>query len=280
MSVDLKTDIKNARQVFFDSLNLTPKEGDTIVVWFSCGVASAIAAKRTIEMYGNFCNVRIVNNFIMEEDFDNRRFLQDVEQWIDRKIESFTNSKYPLGSCEEVWEDERAMSFPKGATCTRVLKKEARYEFEKSNNIDWHVLGYTADEIHRWETFVLGERRNTLPILIDKGLTKQDCFNEIMIAGIDLPRVYTMKSDFGAGYPNANCIGCVKATSPTYWNHVRQTFPDVFEKRSQQSKRMGKNGARLVRYKGKRIFLDELPPDARGRDMKTMKIECGIFCTE
>ena len=37
-------------------------------------------------------------------------------------------------------------------------------------------------------------------------------------------------------------------------------------------------GLRLVRYKGKRIFLDELPPDAKGRPMKTMQTECGIFC--
>ena len=35
-----------------------------------------------------------------------------------------------------------------------------------------------------------------------------------------------------------------------------------------------------MRYKGKRIFLDELPADARGRSLKTLDIECGIFCEE
>jgi len=35
---------------------------------------------------------------------------------------------------------------------------------------------------------------------------------------------------------------------------------------------------RLVRFKGKRIFLDELPPDAKGRSMKNLNFECGIFC--
>jgi len=75
------------------------------------------------------------------------------------------------------------------------------------------------------------------------------------------------------GYANANCIGCVKATSPTYWNHVRKVHPLVFEERAIQSRRLG---VRLVRHKGKRIFLDELPIDAKGQKMKSY--ECGIFC--
>ena len=86
-----------------------------------------------------------------------------------------------------------------------------------------------------------------------------------------LPAIYLM------GYPNANCIGCVKATSPTYWNHVRQHHPDVFQHRAEQSRKLG---AKLVRYKGQRIFLDELPPDAKGRPLKSMDFECGIFCEE
>ncbi len=77
------------------------------------------------------------------------------------------------------------------------------------------------------------------------------------------------------GYPNANCIGCVKATSPLYWNHVKKMHPEVFEERAEQSRRLG---CRLVRYKGKRLFLDELPDDAIGRKMNNMNFECGIFC--
>ena len=39
-------------------------------------------------------------------------------------------------------------------------------------------------------------------------------------------------------------------------------------------------GARLVRVKGARIFLDELDPKTKGRPMKNMSFECGIFCEE
>jgi len=161
------------------------------------------------------------------------------------------------------------MSSPYGAPCTLELKKVARQQFEMDNDIDWHVLGFTLGEEHRFCKFQEGERNNSLPVLIEAGLTKGDCFNIINDAGIELPKVYHM------GYPNANCLGCVKATSPTYWNHVRKVHPDVFAKRAEQSRRFG---VKLVRHKGKRILLDDLPPDAKGRPMKDMDFECGIFC--
>ena len=107
--------------------------------------------------------------------------------------------------------------------------------------------------------------------MIEDGITKDDCYDIIKSAGIELPRVYKL------GYPNANCIGCVKASSPTYWNHVRKVHPKIFAERAEQSRRIG---ARLVRVKGERIFLDELDPNVKGNPMKTMKVECGIFCEE
>lgn len=113
-------------------LNKTaPEEGDTIVVWFSCGAASAVAAKKTIEKYGDFCNIRIVNNPIKEEDDDNQRFLKDVEHWLGYEIEYATNSNYPKASCVEVWDKRKFMSGPQGAPCTQELKKKARQEWGK-----------------------------------------------------------------------------------------------------------------------------------------------------
>ena len=239
----------------------------TIVVWFSCGAASAVASKRTIEKYGDTHNILIVNNPVDEEDSDNRRFLDDVSKWLGQPIIQAVNSKANTTSAVDIWDKRKYMSGINGAPCTLVLKKEARYEFEKSNKIDYHVLGFTADEVGRHERFVKYERDNVLPVLIEDGITKQMCFDIITSAGISLPRVYSM------GYPNANCIGCVKATSPTYWNHVRRMHPEQFKERAEQSRRLG---VRLVRYKGKRIFLDELPEDAKGRGMRSY--ECGIFC--
>lgn len=53
-----------------------------IAVWFSCGAANAVAAKKTIEKYGKKQEVRIINNPIKEEHPDNQRFLKDVEKWL------------------------------------------------------------------------------------------------------------------------------------------------------------------------------------------------------
>ncbi len=243
------------------------KEKETIAVWFSCGAASAVAAKKTVERYHLTHKIYIVNNPVKEEDADNRRFLKDVEKWIGVKILEECNYELGTISAVDVWNKRQYMSGVKGAPCTLLLKKAARYLFEKRHQIDWHVLGFTFDEKDRHENFTKFERENVIPILIEEKLTKTDCFKLLEAAGIDLPRIYKM------GYPNANCIGCVKATSPTYWNHVRKMHPSVFQERAEQSRRIG---ARLVRYKGKRIFLDELPADAVGAKMKSY--ECGIFC--
>jgi hypothetical protein len=245
--------------------------GKLIAVWFSCGAASAVAAKKTLELYGHCNDVRIVNNPVAEEDADNGRFLQDVQAWLGVPVEIAFNESFPSCSAVDVWDKRQFMSGPLGAPCTQELKKKARQQWEALHKPDYHVLGFTADEQARHERFILTERDNVIPVLIDLGITKSECFKIINKANIPLPQVYLR------GYPNANCLGCVKATSPTYWNHVRKTDPEVFEARSLQSREIG---ARLVRYKGRRMFLDELPEDARGRSMKGLDFECGIFCEE
>jgi hypothetical protein len=246
--------------------------GARIAVWFSCGAASAVEARLTVDRYGAENEVRIVNNPVAEEDADNRRFMEDVGRWLGREIETAINPKWPTCSAVDVWEKERFMSSPIGAPCTRALKKQARQAWELEHKPDWHVLGFTADEAARHARFILTERQNVLPMLIDAGITKAHCFRILGEAGIEIPRVYLR------GYSNANCIGCVKANSPTYWNHVRRVDPDVFASRAKQSREIG---ARLVRVRGERIFLDELNPmEEAGQSITGMNSECGIFCEE
>ena len=245
--------------------------GKNIAVWFSCGAASAVAAKKTLEIYGQHNNVRVINNPVAEEHPDNQRFLKDVEKWLGVEIEFAVNSKFPSCSAVDVWTKRQYMSGPAGAPCTGELKKKARQEWESKNPCDRLVLGFTADEKHRSDNFMKTERDTLLPVLINLGITKAECFEIIKRAGIKLPEIYSLR------YPNANCLGCVKASSSTYWNHVRKVHPEVFKQRAEMSRALG---ARLVWYKKKRWFLDELPEDAKGRAMKNMDFECGIFCEE
>ena len=239
----------------------------TIAVWFSYGAASAIAARQTIDKYSKTHNILIVNNPIKEEHEDNRRFLNDVSEWLQYPIIEAKNKNFQNASIVEVFDKRRYMSGIKGAPCTLLLKKQARYEFELSNDIDFHVLGYPIEEWQRQKNFNTRERSNTIPILISSLTTKDDCFRQLQKANIKLPEIYSL------GFPNANCIGCVKSSSPTYWNLVRDIFPKIFEQRSEQSRRIG---ARLVKVKGKRIFLDGLKTTDKGGKIKSW--ECGIFC--
>lgn len=242
-------------------------EDKTIAVWFSNGAASAVAAKLIVDEYAKENNVIIVNNPVKEEDEDNIRFKEDVSNWINHPIIEAKNKNYPNASIIEVFDKKKYMSGINGAPCTMELKKNARYQFELSNNIDYHVLGFPIDEWERQKNFNTAERSNTIPILCQNLITKRDCFKILAKSKIDIPRIYSF------GFPNANCIGCVKATSPTYWNLVRKTYPNVFEQRAEQSRRIG---CKLVRVKNKRIYLDELKPTDIGGKIKSW--ECGIFC--
>lgn len=246
-------------------------EEKVIVVWFSCGAASAVALAKTIEKYGRNNEIIALNNPVKEEHEDNQRFLQDVSKFLDVKIDHVISEKYPSQSCVEVWDKRKYMSGIAGAPCTQELKKKARQSWEAKNKFDYIVLGFTFEEKHRHDRFKKFERENILPVLIDEKITKADCYREVESWGIKLPEAYKH------GLPNANCIGCVKSTSVTYWNLIRKEFPDVFEQRAKQSREIG---CRLVRYKGKRIFLDELDPKAKGNRLVNYDFECGIFCEE
>jgi len=243
------------------------KNNGTIVIWFSCGAASAVAAKLTVDKYKDTYNILIANNPIKEEHEDNRRFLKDVEKWIGHPILEAKCKEYPSSSIVDVFEKRKYMSGIQGAPCTMLLKKQARYEFELKHDIDWHVLGFTIEEWKRQKNFNERERGNTIPVLITHLITKEDCFKILRKAGIKLPIFYEM------GLPNANCIGCVKSQSPTYWNLIRGLFPEQYKDREEQSRRLG---VKLVKLHGKRIFLDELKPTDQGGKIKSW--ECGIFC--
>lgn len=242
---------------------------DLITVWFSCGAASAVAAKKTIDIYGKSHDIRIVNTPIREEHEDNQRFLKDVEEWLQYPIETAIAEKYPNSSIYDVFEDRQYISGIKGAPCTMCLKKQARYEYETRVSIDQHVLGFTIDEWRRQKKFNSFERANTLPVLVAELIEKVDTFKIIKKAGIKLPFVYKL------GLPNANCIGCVKSTSPDYWNLIRIIDLLAFNKMAAFSRKLG---VKLVRVKGNRIFLDELKPTDKGRGIKSW--ECGIFCDD
>lgn len=234
-----------------------------VISWFSCGAASAVAAKLSVEKYSDNCTVVYCNTQASEHP-DNVRFMRDVEAWIGRDVTIIHSNKYK--DIDDVFMSTRYMAGPAGARCTVEMKKVPRFAFQRPDDI--HVFGYTAEEKNRIAKFEANNHDLKLEWpLRDKNLSKDDCFAILKYSGIELPAMYKL------GYRNNNCIGCVKASSAKYWNSIRRDFPGIFKKRAEQSRELG---ARLGYYKGKRIFLDELPDGIfTGKDEN---VSCGPEC--
>ena len=219
-----------------------------IIAWFSSGAASAVMTK--IALLENPDVVPVQCDLGDSEDCDNRRFTNECVEWFGKPIIHIAGK---FDGIDDVFEKRKYHSGIAGAPCTSEMKVAPRLDFQLPS--DTHLWGYTADsaDVKRWERMrdTYPEMKQHAP-LIEKGLTKEACLSMIERANIAPPRIYAM------GFPNANCIGCVKATSPNYWSLVRKEFPDTFNKRAEQSRRFG---SRLVRINDERKFLDEIPGD-------------------
>lgn len=237
---------------------------ERIVVWFSCGAASAVAAKLCVMKYGDACEVVTCDTLINEHP-DNGRFLADVERWIGRPITVLRSPEF--ATVEEVFAKTRYMAGIAGARCTVELKKRVREAYQREG--DAHVFGYTTEERQRADDFEANNPAVHVEwTLIEEGVSKEDCYRHLVDAGIALPAMYDL------GFDHNNCLGCVKATSPDYWNRTRRLFPEVFARRAAQSRELG---VRLARYRGERVFLDELPADADAGEPDDA-IDCGPVC--
>jgi 3'-phosphoadenosine 5'-phosphosulfate sulfotransferase (PAPS reductase)/FAD synthetase len=237
------------------------------LVWFSCGAASAVAAKLAVDKYGDDCEVLYCDTLAYEHP-DNPRFMADVAKWIGKDIKLLKSEKYD--DIFDVFQKTGWLIGVGGARCTTELKKNVRKQYQREGDI--HIFGLTSDEAKRIERF---EDQNDVIaewILADNEVSKKDCYRILQEAGIDLPEMYKL------GYNNNNCIGCVKGQAG-YWNKIRVDFPDAFDRMAKMEREL--NAAINKTYAGdgkrKRIFLDELDPKA-GRGVPLPDIECGALC--
>ena len=242
------------------------------VVHFSCGAASAVAAKLILAEAPP--EVLIVNAFIVQEHEDNRRFLADCEKWFEHSVTIVQSDKYHA-STYEVWLGKRFMMNGKRnlAPCSEELKRFAIAKIKLPDDLT--VIGYTADardskRADRLEG-MFPEEKFRFP-LIERGLTHADCLAMVERAGIELPLMYRL------GYQNANCVGCVKG-GEGYWNKIRRDFPEEFVQIANIQEEIGP-GAYLFRNRktGVRFSLKELDPEA-GRYQDEPEISCGFVCS-
>lgn len=234
-----------------------------VISWFSCGAASAVATILAYEKYGD--KMEAVYCEVKEEHPDNKRFLEDFVSRTKIPVKIIKNEEFD-GSIFNVFMKRKFIKGPTGAPCTLVLKKEMRKKYQHHNDIQ--VFGYTSEEQNRADRFIDSNNDvNEDFILIDNGYSKKKCLNIIKELGIDIPIMYKL------GYPNNNCVGCVKG-GMGYWNKIRVDFPEAFDRMSKMERLVGHA---INKDSSGPIFLDELDPN-RGHKIKDMPGDCGFTC--
>ncbi|OYU50874.1 MAG: hypothetical protein CFE27_14730 [Alphaproteobacteria bacterium PA1] len=232
-------------------------------VHFSCGAASAVSLLLACHQSNN---VDAVYADTGGEHPDNMRFLRDVEAYTGVQI---TIVKGAFDSPLDVWRKRRYMKGPNGASCTTELKRLPLMPYWTLDRD--HIMGFDVGEKDRLEK--AQEREAPFKIrslLIEKNLSKKDCFAILDDAGIALPEMYKL------GFRNANCIGCPKG-GKGYWNHVRKVFPKHFADVAQVQREIG-IGAAFWEGEDERLMLDELSPRA-GRH-EPFDMSCDMFCSD
>jgi len=239
--------------------------------WFSCGITSAVACKLAIDQNEN---VELYYIGIKSAHPDNDRFIKECEEWYKKRINYISSKKY--FDQFDVIEKTGYVNGVGGAACTKELKKEVRFYLERRLKPDLfepdrpqytnqiHGFEFKVEEIKRAIDYSIDyPYTNARFPLIEARLTKENCAQILLDAGIGLPAMYLL------GYNNNNCIGCVKG-GKGYWNKIRIDFPETFERMALTERKAGHsciNGT----------FLDELNPED-GRTPKPIVPNCSIVC--
>lgn len=231
------------------------------VCWVSAGVSSFMAGW----LVGDVDEWIYID--IDDQHKDSMRFIKDIEKAIGKNVEILRSEQYK--TVEECVLSFGGFRNPYNsfAPCTNWLKKRVRKKWE-SEHQDYdltYVWGFDLKEKNRAERTIEAnpQAKHEFP-LIDKNLSKEE------VHGL-FERTFDFKRPlmYDLGYPNNNCIGCVKG-GMGYWNRIRKDFPEVFEARSILERKVGYSILRDC-------YLDELDPD-RGNMNTEIFPDCGIMC--
>jgi len=249
-----------------------------MICHFSCGATSAIATAIALK---EDPEAEIVYADTGSEHPDNMRFLKDCEEIIFKKKVTIVKSE-KFKNVEDVVTQKRFLAGPAGAPCTAELKKIPIRDYIGTRLIDEiQVYGFDPSEAKRIEKYRDNNPEVTLGLpLLQHNLVKANCLALLQRFEIEMPAMYKL------GYPNANCIGCVKAENLKYWAAIREDFPETFDFYAKMERKLGKEvdgkprGAainkRYIKGVRHRLFLDELPKDIKPK--RDVDIWCGYSC--
>ena len=234
----------------------------TTISYFSAGVSSAVATKLMIDEID-----RIIYIHIEDQHPDTLRFVKDCEAWFGKPVEIMQS---------QILTVENAILYASfirnpethAVACSRLLKKSVRKELEQNNMERIRaVWGFDVKEKDRADAIVeKNQNSDHVFPLIERGIGKSVAHKILYASGIKRPLMYKL------GYPNNNCIGCVRG-GMGYWNKIRVDFPEVFASRAKLERKIG------FSILGKGLWLDELDPN-RGKKERPICDDCSLFCGE
>lgn len=268
-----------------------------IIGWWSGGVTSAVACKMAADIYG-LENCRFIFMDTKNEHKDTYRFKADCEKWYGAQIETISAIGNTYNSIQDVWQSHNSLNVANGAICSDRLKRKVREVWEDSNSFDHQVFGFEFEpkEQKRAKSMLLNHS-HTNPIfpLIEKKLSKTDCFKILGGVNIEIPEMYKL------GFKNNNCFGtgCVQG-GIGYWQKMKREFPDKFEAMAKMEHKltnksgfpvtMLKDQSNKAKAKAKKdkysalVFLKKHPkyPNKSIDDMRECDLEplvdCNGFC--
>lgn len=186
----------------------------------SGGLASFLAAHRTIERYGKE-GLTLVFADTTVEDADLYRFNRDIEAFFGMTLVVLCAGKTP-------WDVifEKKFLNQRKADCSKQLKGVLLDKWADENKPDIRVIGLDwtersrlVDIRERMPTTIFESPMNEAPFLTKAGMA-----HETERLGLRPPRMYA------EGYEHNNCAGsCVKA-GIGHWKHHLKTRPDEYAK--------------------------------------------------
>jgi len=194
------------------------------IVLFSGGLSSFVVSNRVINKYGKE-NTKLWFFDTLIEDEDVYRFLEDAQNFLDVKIETFRDGRHPW----QVFRDERFIGNSRVPLCNRVLKREVLekllrskyphkniklylgYDYFEKKRIDrarksWHKKGYNVE----------------FPLTLPPILSKSDIISHIISQGLFIPKLYCN------GFTHNNCGGACVQAGIRQWSKLWKEFPERY----------------------------------------------------
>lgn len=191
-----------------------------------------------------------------------------------------SNGEYLLASARrEHLEFARDLSVRLGIG-TNDIRETSRQGFPGRDHSNLYVLPLIGSTL-RADFFLLSEHRSRFLASPPRdphpwtvvSVEATDRIEEVFCAVVPDGKAFTLSGNILTG----NCIGCVQAQSPSYWNRVRRYFPAVFEARAVLSRELGVRLVKGTAGERERIFLDELDPDMGAGEVDPA-MDCSLLC--